>query len=423
MNAATTLAPFRFNDITKNGTGVTRGVQKAVLSVVNELRIVGKSMKSRIHGRFVYAAAILLAGWAQAQAPARQLVNGVVTKVDAAASELVLKTESGEIDVKLEKMTLLRSIPPGETHISKAVPIELIAVNPGDKVLAEGKASDDHKTLTATRVFVMSQGDLAKHHAEEMADWEKRGVLGLVTAVNPDSIVISVRSQVPGPPKMMIITPAANAVIKRYSAESTKFADAKPSTLAQILTGDQVRALGAKSDDGSKMTAEEIVSGSFRELAATIVSIDAADHEIRVTDLATKKPLVIKIDAESTLKKLPPQMAQMLAARNHPDEGRRGGPPSDGSQGRGEGRGFGGRGGGPGGDLTQLLNRVPDVTLAELKPKDAIIVLSTVGAQPDQLNVIKLLAGVEPILTKPGTRQMELGSWSLGGGMGEGGEP
>ena len=74
------------------------------------------------------------------------------------------------------------------------------------------------------------------------------------------------------------------------------------------------------------------------------------------------------------------------------------------------------------GDLTQMLDRVPPVELADLKNGDAVILLSTVGASADQLNAITLLAGVEPILTKPGTREMSLGEWSLGGGMGaEGG--
>jgi hypothetical protein len=47
-----------------------------------------------------------------------------------------------------------------------------------------------------------------------------------------------------------------------------------------------------------------------------------------------------------------------------------------------------------------------------------LILLGTAGAN-DQLAVITMLAGVEPILTKPGTREMALGGWSLGGGMGE----
>jgi hypothetical protein len=43
-----------------------------------------------------------------------------------------------------------------------------------------------------------------------------------------------------------------------------KFADAKPSQLADLRKGDQVRARGDKTPDGSEMTADEIVSGQFR---------------------------------------------------------------------------------------------------------------------------------------------------------------
>ena len=56
--------------------------------------------------------------------------------------------------------------------------------------------------------------------------------------------------------------------------------------------------------------------------------------------------------------------------------------------------------------------------IADLKPGDAIIVLSTVGANTESLTAITLLAGVEPILTRPGTREMSLGGWSLGAGGG-----
>jgi hypothetical protein len=68
-----------------------------------------------------------------------------------------------------------------------------------------------------------------------------------------------------------------------------------------------------------------------------------------------------------------------------------------------------------------MLERVPAATLGDLKAGDAVIVLSTVGASADQMTAITMLAGVEPILTKPGTREMQLGGWSLGG-LG-GGEP
>ena len=63
-----------------------------------------------------------------------------------------------------------------------------------------------------------------------------------------------------------------------------------------------------------------------------------------------------------------------------------------------------------------MIDRTPPITVADLKTGDAIIVSSTVGASADQVTAIALLAGVEAILTKPGTREMSLGEWNLGGG-------
>ncbi|MBZ5602641.1 MAG: hypothetical protein LAO79_10080 [Acidobacteriia bacterium] len=373
-------------------------------------------MRSSVYLRFVYLAALAAGLFGQATSTV-----GVVTKIDAAAQQLVVKTDQGpEVTVTMEPKASFRRTKPGETSLANAATIAITDINAGDRVLARGKPSEDQKSVAATLVVVMSKSDIAQKQAAEKADWDKRGVVGTVTAASPTEIALSVRG--PGGAKTLIVTPAENAVIRRYSPESIKFEDAKPSALGEIRTGDQVRARGDKSADGTKMAAQEIVSGTFRELAATIISIDAANNQLRVNDLATKKPVTIRINADSSVKKLPLQMAQMLAARTRPADpgGRAGGPPAGAAAGRGGFEGRGGRGGG--GDLTQMLDRVPKVTLADLKNGDAIIVLSTVGSSPDQLTVITMLAGVEPILTKPGTREMQLGDWSLGGGLG-GGEP
>lgn len=341
---------------------------------------------------------------------------GVVEKVNAGDKQIVLKTEAGEVTVTLAPKGSVRRIPPGETSLQKAQTVAITEVSVGDRALVPGKPAEGQNTMTARLVVVMSKGDIAKKQAEEKADWAKRGVIGTVTAASPDEIAIALHGS--GPAKTLIISPGQNCVIRRYAPDSVKFEDARASTLAEIHAGDQVRALGDKNTDGTKLTAEEIVSGSFRTIAATVLFVDASKNELRVRDLATKTPVVVKITAESNLKKLPPQMAQMLAARNRGEMGGR-----DAGQGRaGGGRGFEGRGEGRGmraaGDLTQMLDRLPAVELADLKNGDAIILLSTVGSSPDQLNAITLLAGVEPILTKPGTREMSLGGWSLGGGMG-----
>lgn len=72
-----------------------------------------------------------------------------------------------------------------------------------------------------------------------------------------------------------------------------------------------------------------------------------------------------------------------------------------------------------------MLDRMPPLSLSELKANDALIVVSTEGSTPSEATAIVLLAGVEPILSaRPkGSNQVVLPPWSMGmgGGEGEGG--
>lgn len=73
-------------------------------------------------------------------------------------------------------------------------------------------------------------------------------------------------------------------------------------------------------------------------------------------------------------------------------------------------------------DLQRMLSRLPPIKLADLQKGDAVVILATPGANPDSVTAIKLLAGVEPILTAAPSRSAStlLSPWSLGGGGGEG---
>jgi len=142
--------------------------------------------------------------------------------------------------------------------------------------------------------------------------------------------------------------------------------------------------------------------------------VDAAANEIRVNDLATKKPVVVKINADTTMKRLPNPIAMMLARRYNPQyfqTVRRGGGGAGGGGARG-GEGGPRGGGAEGGDLQQMLEKVPALPIGELTKGDAIIISSTTGADPSRVNAITLLAGVEPLLTKPGERPVNL-DWTL----------
>lgn len=68
-----------------------------------------------------------------------------------------------------------------------------------------------------------------------------------------------------------------------------------------------------------------------------------------------------------------------------------------------------------------MVDRAPVLSLEELKPGEALIVVSTEGAKPSEVTAIVMLAGVEPILAAQpaGSEQMVLGPWSMGTGQGE----
>jgi hypothetical protein len=387
-------------------------------------------MKSKAMWLVVYAALCMgLRNQAVAQDAAPKPIYATVTKIDAGAKELVVKADSGaEIGVTLAPKHSLRKIALGETDLRKAATIELTDIAVGDRVMVRGVESADQKTATATLILVMSSSDVAKKQQEERADWDKRGVNGIVTAVTPESVTLNVRTLAGA--KSITVIPEAKAIVRRYTTDSVKFADAKDSTIEEIKVGDQVRARGDKTDDGAKLKADEIVSGTFKTIAATVVAIDAANSQMTVKDLDSKKTLVVKVSADSNMKRLSEPIAQMIARRVHPENfegrggrggaggggGREGGGPPDGGGGM-----RAGGGGGRGGDLQQMLDKQPAVTLADLKVGEPIVISSAVGAATDHIMAITMLAGVEPILRSPGKPEMSLGGWNLGAGGDMGG--
>ena len=330
-----------------------------------------------------------------APAPGSQTTVGTVTKIDAEARTISLRTDQNQaVSVSLQPNTSYRRVGPGEKDLRNAATIALTAISVGDRVLARG--TNEGQTVSANLIVVMSQADVASKQLAEKADWDKRGVNGLVTAVDSESVTVSVRG--PAGTSSVVIVPAPGAVVRRYSSESVNFADAKVSKLEEIKIGDQVRARGDRNENGSKMIAAEIVSGSFKTIAGVVLSVDVQNNEVRIRDLDAKIPVVVTIKADSKVQKMPLQTAQSIATRLRPET----------SGGRG-----GAKGAGSAGDIQQMLEGSPAMNLAELKNGDAVVVSSTVGSTPGRITAIRFIAGVEPILTKPGTKEMSIGSWSL----------
>jgi co-chaperonin GroES (HSP10) len=369
----------------------------------------------------------------QAPSAAPAVAKQIGTVKAISGNSLMLTTDAGQqVTVNVADAARILQLPPGSTDLKSAQTITLADIAVGDRVLVTGKAGDDAGSLTASRVILMKSTDIAQKNEAEKADWQKRGSGGLVSAVDAGSGTVTISA---GAKKIQVQT-TASTKFRRYAGDSVKFEDAKPGMLADIQVGDQMRVRGAKSEDGATIQADEIVSGSFRNLAGTIATINATSGTLTLKDLTTKKTMTVMVTANSDLRKLPPEMAARFAARakgaaagaptaaNGSGQAAAQGAAGAGSPHPGGTGGMGGAGRSAGGDLSQMLARLPGVTLAELKVGDAVMVVaSESGPGSDKVTVVTMLSGVEPILaaTPSGTPTMTLSPWSVGGGAPEGG--
>ncbi len=337
---------------------------------------------------------------AQAQTPAGgqavevSRVIGEVTAVKTADREIALKTDAGAaVAVKLTEKTLYLRVPPGEKDLKKAARITLEDVAAGDRVLARGRTSEDRGSIDAVSIIVMTRADLAKKHAADRAEWQRRGTAGLVTAANPAAHEITISVGARETASVITVEAPAGIPFRRYAPDSVRFADAQPSSFEALSPGDHLRVLGDRSADGTRIKAEEIVFGAFRNIAGLVKTVDAAAGEIRVTDLETKKPVLIRVKTDSMLRRLPEGMAMMIARRRQAAANGEVAPSMQGGPGAG-----GPRGPRNGADFQQALERMPALALAELKPGDALIISSTKGADAAAATAIVVVAGVEPLL-------------------------
>jgi hypothetical protein len=355
---------------------------------------------------------------------------GVVKAING--TTIALAPDSGpDLNVTVLSATRIVRIAPGEKDLKNSTPIQLQEIQVSDRILVGGKLSDDKMSLVASTVVVMKKSDLQARDQQVLQDWQKRGVDGIASAVDAGAGTITITSR----GKSIVIHTSGATVFRRYPPDSVKFEDAKPSTLKEVHGGDQVRARGDRSADGNDLTAEEIVSGTFRNFAGTINSVDASSSTLSVHDLLSNKNVTIKVTADSQLRKLPLEMAQMMAKRlkGAASGAMPGASPTSGSSMSDQNARPAGAAGAPGGngprsggppDLQRLISHAPATSLADLHKGDAVVILSTEGATGAG-TAITLVSGVEPILqAAPNAGQaMMLAPWSLGAPSGDAGGP
>jgi Ni2+-binding GTPase involved in maturation of urease and hydrogenase len=341
---------------------------------------------------------------------------GEVKVINTAAKQLTVKTDAGSlVTVVLSDSTSFMRVAPGETTLSNATRITFADVAEGDRVMAMGKVSDDRKLVPARTLIVMTKADLAKKQEADRAEWKRRGILGIITALKPETKEITISSRTMAGPQSITIPVSEKVELRRYAPDSIKFADAQAAKFDELKVGDQLRALGERDTAGTTFTAEKVVTGSFKTVAGVITAVDPATGELKINDMQTKQPLTIVVKHDAVLRKFPAAGEMgggMMMGR--PGGGGAGGQaagsgPGAGAAGPGAGGpGAGGgmrMGGGGGMNVQEMLERLPTIALSEVKVGDTIIVSSTRGADPSRLTAISLISGADTLLNMLAARQ------------------
>jgi len=394
------------------------------------MRITTDPMRIRVaitRGMMLLAVAAICATLLQAQSA--RLV-GAITAING--NTITVKTDAGEqTQVTVPDDATLKRLEPGQKDLNAAPAIPLTDLAVGDRVLVRLDASAS--TPTASLVVAMKQADVAQVHQKDSEAWQ-RGVAGLVKQVDPASGAITVTTGAGPTAKTVTVKTTGSSKLLRYAPNSVRFDDAKPAPIGEIKPGDQLRARGAKNAGGTEITAEAVVSGTFRNIAGIVSAVDAGASTVTVKDLATKKSITIHIAPDIPLRRIPDTMAKALAARlkangegsfapggarngNGGDSAHAAAPPASagaGAPGAATGH-WGGPAGGQqgGGDLQRMLANAPAIKISDLQKGEAIMVVSTNG--DGDVNAVTLLAGVAPLLEAPAATDL-LSNWSMGGG-------
>lgn len=356
-------------------------------------------------------------------------VLGTITSVDSSAHTVTVKDDKSgaEVLVSTANTRTLIKVLPGAKDLKGATRITAADLAVGDRVDIRGfKDEANPNGIAARSVVLMSARELQAKHQADAAAWQN-STAGLVSSVDAASRTIVMTTRGAEGPHAITVQVPDSAELTRYSPETPK--TPVKSEMAEIQPGDQLRVIGTKSPDGNSITAQRVYSGAFRTIAGTVTAVNPDGKGLTIRDLQTKQPVQIAINDTSSIHKIPPEMATRLAARMNggaaPSQAAAGGHSQDASPSQ--------AGGAPSqegspqrprarGDLSQLVQRMPAISLSDLKPGEAVIVSGVLSSDKSQVVAANIIAGVEPMFQSQaagarqggGRQNQGLGDWSLG---------
>ncbi|HEX6186001.1 MAG TPA: hypothetical protein VFZ44_19080 [Pyrinomonadaceae bacterium] len=325
------------------------------------------------------------------QAAANPRVFGTVTTIDPAAMRATIQTDAGEtVTVTFAADTRYLRVPPEAQTFESGTKIMLAEVGVGDRVYAGGRYEAETKSVAARLLVVMSKSDIERRRESERAEWKRRGLAGTVSAVDVQKQEITVQVRSREGAKSMTLGVGPDTVFRRYVPDTVKFSEARPSSLADLKAGDQLRALVKQGGEGVRPVCEEVVSGEFLTVGGTVTAVDASKGEIKINLLKTQKPLTINLKPETLLRRAGPEVLAALgsagqrpAASPQPGTAAPAAPSPKGV------------------DIQEMLDRLSPLAFDQVKPGQMIVVSSTKGADPNRVTAITVIAGLDTLLKRP----------------------
>lgn len=336
-------------------------------------------------------------------AQSQKSILGTVTEFKVSSFEFGLQPDNGAATYfKVSPDTEVLQVEPGERDLTRAKKVRLTDLSLDDRVMVTFLAGMPE----ARRIVLISATDISKRNEAERLDWRKRGVNGTVTATHGEEITLRTGS-VQGPPEItVVVTP--KTMVRRYAPDSVKFADAQWSTITEIAVGDQVRTRGNQSADRARLTAEDIVYGTFRSAIGAITAIDTEARTITIADLVTRKPMTIRVTGDSQLKEMPDfrGLFKNNGASGHSPVAQAVSDPKK-------------------LDVAKLIEMLPLTTFETLKVGGAVMVTSTRGSSSGEVTATRIISNVNFMIEAAAAAAAEHGMTTIdtitamhGGAMG-----
>ena len=353
---------------------------------------------------------------------------GEVVSVDASARQVTIRTDEGKsVSISAGEQTSITRVPPGAAAADKAVKIPLAEITVGERLFARGVESADGASIAARQIVVTSRaaGAATAQAGSNDAQQPGRTVFGRITALNPAKREIQLATRTrEGAETLTVTAPSDAARIRRYAPDSLDIKNAVAASFNELRVGEQLRATGERSADGTRFTAEEVVAGSVLRVGGIVTAVNSATGELRIKTEQTGQTHTIHIGKRSMLRRIPAELSASLsegrgerrerregetaaegganaearaarreARRNSSGSGESGANPQAGGERR--------RGGGGGRNLMQMLENLPAITLDEIKKGDAVLVTGTTSGQDEsQLTAVALVTGDPAFLSR-----------------------